>query len=84
MMDITIYDVSLVFVLMGVLEIIKRLGLEAKWIPVAGLILGGGMGVVYVAPGDMAQGILVGVVLALSATGLYSGAKNTMQGMRGE
>lgn len=83
-MDFSVFDVSLVLVLIGILEIVKRLGVVAKWLPVIALVLGGLMGVVYVAPGDIAQGVLVGVALALSATGLYSGTKNVKQGIKGE
>lgn len=76
----TIYDVAIVPLIMGVVELLKRLGLPAKFAALASAILGIIVGLVYVSPGDVAKGILVGLSLGLAASGLYSGTKNTIEG----
>jgi len=40
------------------------------------------VGIIYVAPNDPKQGILVGLSLGLAAAGLYSGAKNTKEAIQ--
>ena len=75
-----IYDVAIVPLIMGVVELLKRLGLSAKFAALASAILGIIVGLVYVSPGDVAKGILVGLSLGLAASGLYSGTKNTIEG----
>jgi len=69
-------------VIVGVVELLKRIGLPAKLAPVVALVLGLAAGIVYVAPGDLRQGVLMGIVLALSAMGLYSGGKSTAESIR--
>lgn len=74
-----VHDVAVVPVIIGGVEIAKRLGLPSKFSPVLATVLGVTIGIVYVSPTDIAQGVLVGASLGLSAVGLYSGAKNTKE-----
>ena len=74
-----VYDVLIVPFIVGIVEIVKKLGLPSKFCPVASVILGVIIGLVYISPNDIAQGILVGASLGLSAVGLYSGTKNTKE-----
>lgn len=74
-----VYDVAVVPVIIGGVEIAKRLGLPSKFSPVLATALGVAIGIVYVSPTDIAKGILVGASLGLSAVGLYSGTKNTKE-----
>lgn len=73
-----IYDVVLIPLIMGIVELFKRAGISKKILPFIALILGIMIGVVYIADFDWKQGILVGAMLGLSASGLYSGTKNTL------
>lgn len=75
----TIYDVAIVPLIMGVVELLKMLGLPKKFAALASAILGIVAGLMYVSPGDIAQGVLVGLSLGLAASGLYSGTKNTIE-----
>lgn len=77
-MDISVYSVTLTAVVVGLVEVIKRLGLNDKWCPLLSVCLGIIAGVVY-ASTDIKQGILVGIAIGLSACGLYSGVKNTLE-----
>lgn len=71
-----------VAVIIGLAEIIKRAGLDAKYIPVLDIILGLISGVCvygYMMEYGIAKGILLGIALGLSACGLFSGIKNTVE-----
>ncbi len=74
-----VYDVLIVPFIVGIVELVKKLGLPSKFCPVVSVILGVIIGLVYISPNDIAQGILVGASLGLSAVGLYSGTKNTKE-----
>ena len=78
-MDITVYDIAVVPVIIGLVAGLTKLGLPKKLGFVVSIALGIVAGVVYISPGDTAQGIYVGIVAGLSASGLYSGAKNGIE-----
>lgn len=79
-----IYDVAIIPLIVGITELFKMLGLPTKFAAVAAVISGVVIGIVYVAPGDIAKGVLVGLSLGLAASGLYSGVKNTVEGVQGK
>lgn len=74
-----VYDVVLIPLIMGIVELLKRAGINKKLLPLISLVIGIGVGVVYVANFDWKQGVLVGAMLGLSASGLYSGSKNILE-----
>ena len=74
-----IYDIAIVPLIVGLVELVKKLGLPSKFCPVVSVILGVIIGLVYISPDDVAKGVLVGASLGLSAVGLYSGTKNTKE-----
>lgn len=63
-----------VAIVLGLCQVAKVAGLNNRWIPLFGVAIG----VVssFFIPG---VSLLDGVVAALTASGLYSGTKNTMQ-----
>lgn len=71
-------SVAIVPLLIGVLEVFKKLGLNHKYIPMFSLILGIGIGLALFGGGDAIEGIIEGIFIGLSAVGLYSGTRNTM------
>jgi len=75
-MMLAAYDVALIPLIIALVELMKGVGLPKKWDPIASLILGIAGGVVYICPHDMKGGIIVGIMLGLSASGLYSGGKH--------
>lgn len=79
-----IYDVAIIPLIVGVVELAKKLGLPDKFAAVLSAILGVVIGLVYVAPNDPAKAVLVGLSMGLAASGLYSGVKNTVEGMKGQ
>ncbi len=82
MMDVEVYNVALIPVIVGLVSVATAVGFPRSWAPAAAIVLGVAAGVSYVAPENLAQGVLVGTTLGLSAVGLYSGAKNGMQRLR--
>lgn len=78
------YDVALIPIITGLVGVFTHLGLRKKFAPIVSLVLGLLIGIFYVYPGDIKGGILVGLMLGLSATGLYSGVKNTKELAKGE
>lgn len=78
----SVYDVALVPVILGVVELFKQAGLPAKYAAVVSAVLGVVVGIVYVAPDRLQEGILVGLNLGLAASGLYSGTKNTIEAVK--
>lgn len=80
-MDFVTDNIALIPVVTGIVEVAKRFGLPTHWAPLVSLALGIVSGFVYLYPGEPAQAVLAGVVIGLSASGLYSGVKNTAQQM---
>ncbi len=80
--EITVYGIALVPVVTGMVQLLKMSGLPKKYTPISSLMLGILSGYYYLAPDDPPKAIFMGIIVGLSAVGLYSGTKNTMQGIR--
>lgn len=63
-------------VLIGVLEVFKKLGIEVRYIPVISVVLGLVTGLAL--NGMSVESVLTGIMYGLSACGLYSGTKTTL------
>jgi len=74
--------IAIIPLLVGLLEVFKKVGLREKYVPVFSLILGIGTGIALFADGDIKKGIIQGIFIGLSAVGLYSGTKNTIEGIK--
>ncbi|SDX44783.1 hypothetical protein SAMN05444487_11814 [Marininema mesophilum] len=72
-------EAVLVSVIIGLVEMLKQVGLPKRLSPLVSLTLGIVAGFFYLAPGELSVGILQGIIMGLSATGLYSGTKNMVQ-----
>lgn len=72
-------DVLLIAIIIGLVELLKRLSFPHKLLPVASLLFGVVGGVVYLHPTDIKAGVLMGIVMGLSASGLYSGGKTMIE-----
>ncbi len=77
-----VYDVAIIPLIIGVTELVKKLGLPDKFAALLSAVLGVVIGLVYVAPENPLEGILVGLSMGLAASGLYSGTKNTVEGVK--
>ncbi|PAV27833.1 hypothetical protein CIL05_19995 [Virgibacillus profundi] len=75
----TVYDAALIPLIVGLVEVLKRSGLPKRLLPIAALLFGVAAGIFYVFPNDLKSGIIAGIVMGLSASGLYSGSKNIVE-----
>jgi hypothetical protein len=64
--------------IIGITEVVKRV-IPSRFAPLVSLLLGMASGFFYAPEQETAQKILAGVVLGLTASGIYSGVKNTAQ-----
>ncbi len=74
--------IAIVPLLIGILEVFKKVGLKEKYIPIFSLSLGIFIGIGLFGNGDMKAGLIQGIFIGLSAVGLYSGTKNTIEGIK--
>ena len=77
-----ISPVAQVALIIGLAEVAKKLGLSTRWIPILDLTLGLLSGVIVygVTMGyGIVEGVIIGLSLGLSACGLFSGIKNTLE-----
>ncbi|SMO53100.1 hypothetical protein [Melghirimyces algeriensis] len=81
-MDQHVYGVALVPLIMGVVELTKLWGVSSKWAALLSVLLGLTAGLTLVSPDSWIRGTIVGLAMGLSASGLYSGVKNTREGVR--
>jgi len=83
-MNMEYAGIALIPLIIGLAEVIKKIGLNSKFIPLVNLILGLIAGIIFLNPGDIKAGIIQGLFIGLSASGLYSGVKNTVEGIKGQ
>ena len=67
-----------VAIVIGLTEVVKRLGLTKRLLPLFGVILG--VGVSMLMSGVNTPAILTGLVIGLTSLGLYAGTKTSIQG----
>ncbi|MBE1554711.1 hypothetical protein H4683_001789 [Filibacter limicola] len=70
-----IYDVVLIPLIIGMVQLLKLYGMPKRLLPIVALVFGVVGGIIYVYPHDIKAGTLVGLMMGLSASGLYSGGK---------
>lgn len=75
-----VYDVALIPLILGLVSMIKGFNIPKRYLPVISLFLGLLVGIFYVYPHDIKGGIISGLMLGLSASGLYSSTKNIVKG----
>ena len=80
--------VGQVALVMGLAEVIKRLGLvNIKYIPIIDICLGVISGAIvygYTLKLGYVNGVMVGLAIGLSACGLFSGIKNVVENGKGK
>lgn len=70
--------IAIIPILMGLAELLKQQGLNSKLIPIINLILGICFGIMIHSE-SIATGIVTGVVMSLTAMGVYSGTKSSIE-----
>ncbi|MYL22053.1 hypothetical protein GLW04_19445 [Halobacillus litoralis] len=74
-MEFSVYGVALIPLVTAIVEMVKSLGMSKRYSMIVALLMGVVFGVFYIAPYDLKAGVIAGLVLGLSASGFYSGAK---------
>lgn len=74
-----VFGVAMIPLIIGLVAVAKKTGVPTKALPALSLLLGVGAGVVYASNGNLKQGVLVGLMFGLSASGLYSGSKTVFE-----
>jgi len=74
MVDITI----MVPVILALVSGVKQAGMDSKWAPLLSIALGM-VAFFFLADGEVGPRLFEGLVAGLSASGLYSGVKTTLQ-----
>lgn len=78
-MEFNAYGIGLIPVIVIFVEVLKQvLNVPKRILPLINIFLGQIAAFVYVAPGEPKQAVLIGLVMAFSAMGLWSGAKSTV------
>lgn len=75
-----LYGVAIVPLLVAIVELLKRTGMNGKYAGILSLALGVGVGLAYgLTEGGwtILQSLVVGAGIGLSASGLYSSVKST-------
>jgi len=72
------YDIAIIPLILGIVELFKRFGFPVKYSPLIAIVVGLLFAIFYI-DAEMKQRIIIGLMLGLSATGLYSGSKNMAQ-----
>lgn len=69
----------LIAVVVALTELVKRFDVPKKYIPVVSLLLGLVAGIFYV-PGELKEQIMYGLMIGLSASGLFDQSKIIKKG----
>jgi hypothetical protein len=80
-MDFSNFEINGIFIiplLNGLAELLKKLGLDVKYIPLFNVIIGLALGIVF-NWGNVFYGIIAGITIGLTASGLYDAVKYTKQ-----
>lgn len=88
-LDFTNYDitgaVAVVPIILAIVQALKMVGLKSKYCPIASIGLGVIIGFLFRHDtADLSSTILAGVTYGLSASGLFSGIKETAHAVKDE
>lgn len=69
---------ALIPVIVGLVQIVKGIGLNARYLPLVAVVLG--IAGVFALDGMTSVNAVGGIVVGLSSVGLFSGTRSTVQG----
>ena len=83
MSEINIEGTSIIVaVSIGIGELLKRIGVPSKFIPISNLIAAVAASLIW-SSGDMQADLATGLIIGFSTSGVYSSGKNVFQGIMG-
>jgi hypothetical protein len=74
--------IAIIPIITILVDVIKKAGLPKKFAPLISLILGVIFGLVFENNGDIRNAIITGLIMGMSASGLYSGGKEASKAAR--
>ena len=81
-MEFTYEGIALIPVVTILVNIIKRIGVPSKFHPLISLVIGIAFGIIFIGNGDIKKGILSGIIIGISASGLYSNGHEVAKTVR--
>ena len=81
-MDFNYKGIALIPIVTIIVDMIKKAGMPSKFAPLASLIIGVFFGVLFESNGDYKNGIIVGIIMGMSASGLYSNGKEVTKSVK--
>ncbi len=80
-MEFTYEGIALIPVVTILVNIIKGTGVSSRFHPIISVGLGIIFGIIFVSNGDIKKGVLSGIVIGISASGLYSNGREVVKGV---
>lgn len=80
-MDYDYKGIALIPIITILVDVIKKAGLPSNFAPLMSLILGVVFGLIFENSGDVKIAIITGLIMGMSASGLYSGGKEASKGI---
>jgi hypothetical protein len=72
--------IALIPIITILVDVIKKAGLPSNFAPLVSLVLGVVFGFIFDSSGDIKSAIVTGLIMGMSASGLYSGGKEASKG----
>jgi uncharacterized membrane protein YfbV (UPF0208 family) len=77
-----IEDTVLIALIMGIAQVIKQFRFPVKFMPLINLVLGVAGSMMWGVGSDWRAALFNGLMVGVTATGLFSGVKNIIEGIR--
>lgn len=71
--------IALIPIITVLVDILKRAGLPVKFAPLCSVLIGITIGILFENSAGIKEGILIGIVMGTSASGLYSNGKEVQK-----
>lgn len=90
MSDLVVFGIPGAAIIVALIELAKRYGMDTKWAPLLAVVLGVALAVIVQLSAlnpqvaIWAQLILGGILTGLASVGVYSGVKNTVERFGGK
>jgi mannose/fructose/N-acetylgalactosamine-specific phosphotransferase system component IIC len=73
--------IALIPIITILVDVIKKAGLPSNFAPLMSIILGVIFGLIFESSGDVKTAIITGIIMGMSASGLYSGGREASRGI---
>lgn len=81
-MEFSYEGIALIPIITVMVNLIKRIGLPNDFAPFVSIAIGVVFGIMFLSNGDIKRGILAGIIMGTSASGLYSSGKKAVRGVQ--